>query len=177
MIYDVHHVNPERLKIISSKRELYMFMQVKNLYTKNLITINQNADLNSAEDMMNNYNIRHLPVIDDDFNLVGMISKTDFVALKYVDSRLKTYTVKMFMSTPVKVVHKTATVKKVAQLFIEKKINSVLVADENEVLGILTSEDLIRLLAEDNDYLNEADQLDLAALADEGWISTTTVSQ
>lgn len=154
-----------------------MLMQVKNLYTKNLITINQNADLNSAEDMMNNYNIRHLPVIDDEFNLVGMISKSDFVALKYVDSRLKTYTVKMFMSAPVKVVHKTATVKKVAQLFIDKKINSVLVADENEVLGILTSEDLIRLLAEDNDYLNEADQLDLAALADEGWISTTTLAQ
>jgi acetoin utilization protein AcuB len=150
-----------------------MLMQVKNLYTKNLKTINQNADLNSAEDMMNNYNIRHLPVVDDDFNLVGMLSKSDFSALKYVDSRLKNYNVKMFMSTPVKVVHKSATVKKVAQLFIDKKINSVIVADDSEVLGILTSEDLIRLLAENNDYLNEADQLDLAALADEGWISTT----
>lgn len=50
-------------------------------------------------------------------------------------------------------------------------------ADENEVLGILTSEDLIRLLAEDSDYMNEAEQLDLAALADEGWISTTTLAQ
>ena len=154
-----------------------MLMQIKNVYSKNLITINQNADLNSAEDMMNNYNIRHLPVVDDDSNLVGLISKSDFVALKYVDSRLKAYTVKMFMSSPVKVVHKTTSVKKVAQLFIDKKINSVLVADEDEVIGILTSEDLIRLLAEDSDYLNEADQLDLAALADEGWISTTTLAQ
>ena len=152
-------------------------MQIKNMYSKNLITIRESADLNSAEDMMNNYNIRHLPVVDDENNLVGMISKSDFVALKYVDSRLKSYTVKMFMSTPVKVVNKTTTIKQVAQLFIDKKINSVLVADENEVLGILTSEDLIRLLAEDSDYMNEAEQLDLAALADEGWISTTTLAQ
>ncbi len=154
-----------------------MLMQIKNMYSKNLITIRESADLNSAEDMMNNYNIRHLPVVDDENNLVGMISKSDFVALKYVDSRLKSYTVKMFMSTPVKVVNKTTTIKQVAQLFIDKKINSVLVADENEVLGILTSEDLIRLLAEDSDYMNEAEQLDLAALADEGWISTTTLAQ
>ena len=42
-------------------------------------------------------------------------------------------------------------------------------------IGIVTSEDLIRLIA-DNDSLNaEAERMDLAALASEGWISSTTL--
>jgi len=154
-----------------------MYEQIKNHFSKNVITINQEESLNQADEMMNNYNIRHLPVVDLDNTLVGIISKSDFVALKYVDSRLKDYKVRTFMSSPVKAVRKSTSIRDVAKLFVDKKISSVIVVDEKEVIGILTSEDLIRLLATDKDYLNEAEQMDLAALADEGWISMTTLSQ
>ncbi len=154
-----------------------MYEQIKNHFSKNVITISQEESLSQADDMMNNYNIRHLPVVDQDNTLVGIISKSDFVALKYVDSRLKDYKVRTFMSTPVKAVRKTTSIKEVAKLFVDKKISSVVVVDEKEVIGILTSEDLIRLLAGDNDYLNETEQLDLAALAEDGWISMTTLTQ
>lgn len=152
-----------------------MYQQISSIYTKNLITIKETASLSDADSLMNNYNIRHLPVIDDSSTLVGILSKSDFIALKFLDSRLKDFPVKIFMSTPIVVVPKTTTIKKVAQIFIEKKINSVLVANNQEVVGILTSEDLVRLLADDNDFLADRDQLDLSALSEEGWISPTTL--
>lgn len=154
-----------------------MQTSVRNIYSSQLVTVKENAPLARAEELMNDYNIRHLPVVDAQDILVGMISKSDFIALKHNDSRYTERYVNEFMSKPVKAVKKTTTVKEVAQLFINKKISSVIVIDNDEAVGIVTSEDLIRLLADNADFMDEAEQLDLASLAEEGWISTTSMAQ
>lgn len=150
-----------------------MITDIKSIYSKNIISIRASASLSEADDIMDYNNFRHLPVIDDTGTLVGILSKSDYVALKHVDSKLNKFVVKNFMSSHVKVVSKMTKIKEVAKLFVSKKISSVLVVDKSEVIGIVTSEDLIRLLA-DSQYMNESEQLDLSALAEEGWISTTT---
>lgn len=150
-----------------------MVTDIKTIYSKNIISVKDSADLSVADDMMNNYNFRHLPVVDDSGTLVGILSKSDYIALKHVDSRLTKFTVKNFMSSQVKVVSKTTKIKEVARLFVAKKINSVLVVDQTDVVGIVTSEDLIKLLAS-SDFTNESEHLDLTALAEDGWISMTT---
>ncbi|MBY0554048.1 CBS domain-containing protein [bacterium] len=150
-----------------------MEANIKNIFSRRLVTIKADATLAEANDMMNNYNIRHLPVTDEKNTLVGLLSKSDFIALKYADSKMTSFKVKDVMSSPVKAVHKTATVKEVAKLFLNKKISSVLIVENDEAIGIVTTDDLIRLLADNVDFLNEAEQLDLASLADEGWISST----
>lgn len=150
-----------------------MIADIKGIYSKNLISIRESAKLSEADDIMEYNKFRHLPVIDDMGTLVGILSKSDYIALKHVDSKLNKFAVKNFMSSHVKVVSKMTKVREVAKLFVSKKISSVLVVDKSEVIGIVTSEDLIKLLADAN-YMNECEQLDLSALAEEGWISTTT---
>jgi CBS domain-containing protein len=152
-----------------------MFEKIRTLYSTNLVTIRITDDLSKADGLMNSYNIRHLPVVNEHQHIVGIISKSDFIALKYVDSRLKDFKVNIFMSSPVTSVDISASIKDVAQLFISKKINSVLVLQAEEVKGILTSEDLIRFLADDGDYLEDRNMLDIASLAEGGWISLTTL--
>ena len=156
---------------------VFMKQQIKNIFSDNLVTIKANANLSEADELMNSYDIRHLPVMDADCELVGILSKSDYAGLKYIDGRYANHKVNAFMSSPVKMVRKTATVKQVAQIFIEKKINSVVVTDDSEVIGILTSEDLIRLFDEENEFSKGLEDLDLAALSDEGWISMTTMTQ
>lgn len=151
-----------------------METEIKSIYSKKLITISDLSSLSDADDMMNNYNIRHLPVIDASDTLVGILSKSDYLALKYVDSRLNKLIVKNFMSSPVLAVTKTTKIKEVANLFINKKISSVVVVENNEAVGIVTSEDLIKILARKQDFANDSEFLDLSALSDEGWISMTT---
>ena len=150
--------------------------QIKNICSKKLVTINESDSLHQADDLMNNHNIRHLPVVDADQTLVGILSKSDFVALKNLDSRLRQFTVKQVMSSPVKVVAANAKVKAVAQLFISKKISSALIIEADEIVGIVTSEDLIRLLADVEDISAEAEKMDLSELASSGWISMTTLN-
>lgn len=152
-----------------------MFEKIRTLYSTNLVTIKESDDLGKADGLMNSYNIRHLPVVNDKQQIVGILSKSDFIALKYVDSRLHNFKANIFMSSPVTAVDTKASIKEVANLFISKKINSVLVLQGEEVKGILTSEDLIRFLADDGDYLEERNMLDIQSLADDGWISLTTL--
>lgn len=150
-----------------------MVSDIKSIFSKNLVSIKETASLSEADDMMNNYNIRHLPVTDKSDTLVGILAKSDYIALKHVDSRLNKFVVKNFMSSQVKVVSKFTKIREVAKLFVSKKISSVLVVDDTDVVGIVTSEDLIKLLA-NYDYSDRAEELDLSALAEEGWISQTT---
>lgn len=146
--------------------------KINRIYTKKLVSIKEGNTLAEAEDLMNNYNIRHLPVVDSEDILVGILSKSDFIGLKYADSRMSGFTVRDLMSSPVKAVAPDAKVRDVAKLFVDKKISCALVIKNDEAVGIVTSEDLLRLLAEkDSSLVHE--KLDLAAMADEGWISMT----
>ena len=117
-----------------------MEQSINKLYTKNVIHINQEAPLNEANELMNNYNIRHLPVVNDENYLVGILSKSDYVALKYVDSRFKGFFVKDVMTSPVKIVSQFTKVSEVAKLFLVNKLSSVLISNkEDELAGILTT--------------------------------------
>jgi len=49
----------------------------EDLMVSNIITINRNASLMKAPVLMNKYNIRRLPVVDDDGKLVGIVTKMD----------------------------------------------------------------------------------------------------
>jgi CBS domain-containing protein len=146
---------------------------IQRLYSRNIIHINKNANLVVASDLMNDYNIRHLPVVDDDKYLVGVLSKTDFYALRYANSRFKGFQVKDLMSSPVKIVNPSTKVCDVAETLITSKISCVLIAKDDELVGILTTDDLLRLLAEASKKKRDFEQLDLEELADEGWISAT----
>ena len=52
---------------------------VKEIMTTPLITINQNASLKECAVLMKEKHIHHLPVINDEERIVGMISATDFL--------------------------------------------------------------------------------------------------
>ena len=153
-----------------------MESQIKNLFSKKLVTLRDTDTLSDADDMMEIYKIRHLPVLNREDALVGILSKTDYHGLKHIKTKLHKYFVKDMMSSPVKVVASSAKVSAVAQLFITQKINCALVIDDDEVVGIVTSEDLIRLLAHNSYAIGDSEVLDLKAMADEGWISSTSLS-
>lgn len=151
-----------------------METSIKKIFTKQVVSINHKAELNTANEMMNNYNIRHLPVVDDESYLVGIISKSDFNGLKYSDSRFSGFQVKDVMSSPVKMVSSSAKVSEVAEIMLSAKISCVLIAKDDDMIGILTTDDLLRLLVQTEALQAAMDEFDLEMLAEEGWISSVT---
>lgn len=143
-----------------------MESRIKHIFSDKLVTIKESQNLQMADELMTQHRIRHLPVLNREELLVGILSRADFLALKKADFALKDYKVKDLMTSPVKVFAPNAKVRAVAQLFIAKKISCGLVLDSNEIVGIVTSDDLIRMLAESEELNDEMQRLDFSHKTD-----------
>jgi acetoin utilization protein AcuB len=115
-------------------------------------------NLASTYDRMTREKIRHLPVLDDSGIVVGIISDRDFKrAMWPVESAGDNYKTKDpvfkssavvsdYMSGPVKSVEYKTELAEVAKMMVEEKISAVLVAQSDELIGIVTHEDLLKVL-------------------------------
>ncbi len=104
--------------------------------------------LSVAHKMMHDHHIRHLPVLDGG-RLVGMVTERDvalITAMKDVDAT-KT-TVEDAMSTSVYSVSPDAPLDEVAVAMAEHKYGSAVVLQNAKVVGVFTTVDACRALAE-----------------------------
>jgi acetoin utilization protein AcuB len=134
--------------------------RVDRIMCDDLVTAHWTEDLTSAYKKMCRLSIRHLPVLDDHGDLVGIISDRDFQRAMRTDVRYDSNfvtqaefeseaLVRDYMSQPVKSVGPETDVKSAARLMIDNKISSILVVDDDfKMLGIVTPEDLMKLLIE-----------------------------
>jgi len=133
--------------------------------TSNLISISENRNIEMADNLMKINRIRHLPVVNSDNELSGIISVKDIAKAK---DRQKI--IKSVMSTPARIVKKTDSVKLAIELMLKHKICSILVTSEKDIVGIVTTDDLLRLLAMvigEEEILKKNDMT--ASFFDESW--------
>lgn len=118
--------------------------QIKSIMSKKVKTISGAAKLQEAYALMQELRVRHLPVLNDDGDVFGVISYKNLITNKSTLSM----PVELFMSTPVAEVHESTSVKKAIFKMLEQKISSLLITnDDNEVVGIVTTDDLLWELA------------------------------
>jgi CBS domain-containing protein len=163
-------------KHLVKQQEKKMESRINNIFSNRLVIIKENDSVATADALMEAHQIRHLPVVSADDTLVGIISRTDYAAFKKTSIALDDIKVKQLMSSPVKVFSADAKVRAVAQYFVAQKLSSGLVMENGEIAGIVTTEDLMKLLAKSESLKDEAERLDLLALADEDWISATSLN-
>ncbi len=136
-------------------------MKVSDIMSSSVITIDLDATLAKAKDIMAKDRIRNLPVIDDDKKLAGVITVNDVE--KNLSPRLGTINetesdrdtlqirVHRIMTRKPFVISSKAYVAQAAKAFLEKKINCLPVSGEKgEIVGFLTVSDILRLLARDD---------------------------
>jgi acetoin utilization protein AcuB len=136
---------------------------IAQLMTKHPLTIGYEEAIQKASEVMLEHRFRHLPVIDQIGEVIGILSDRDIQrAMEVRRHGIETETViashrkvKDFMSWPAHTVGDHTPLKNVLSLMINEKISAVLVSAEltSKVRGIITSEDLLkefeRLLNED----------------------------
>jgi acetoin utilization protein AcuB len=110
-------------------------------------TIGHDQTLATAHRMMNDYRIRHLPVLDGG-RLVGIVSQRDLhlvETLKDVDPG--EVQVSEAMSPDTFTVKPRSSVRKVAAEMAEHKYGSAVVMDRDRVVGVFTTIDALRALS------------------------------
>jgi CBS domain-containing protein len=132
-------------------------MKVSDLMTSEVATLQRNEMLSLAEQLMNLGRIRHLPVVDDDGELVGIVSQRDLFhsgllrALghgKHAAARVRDMLpVKEVMSTEVVTTTRDSSLEEAARLMFDKKIGCLPVVENGRLVGILTEGDFVAYFA------------------------------
>ncbi len=128
---------------------------VRDLMTTEVITLGHNDKLTSADDVMRLGRIRHLPVVDGDGMLAGIVSQRDLFhsgllrALGYGtharERALESMFVKEAMRSEVVTTTPDTPLAEAAKLMIERQIGCLVVLDGQKIAGILTEGDFVRL--------------------------------
>jgi CBS domain-containing protein len=125
-------------------------MSLDMIMSTDLKTISPGANLADARTLMHDNRIHHLPVVDDDQKLVGLLTLTNLLAatdsiLRDNDDRMHAseIAVKDIMITDVATVDEHAGLRKAA-LFLEKhRIGCLPVVTGGELRGIITDTDFV----------------------------------
>jgi len=125
-------------------------MELETIMTTDLVTIGVDDNLESARKIMHDRRIRHLPVVDSESQLVGLITTTNVLAA--TDSFLRDDVSKMHpdqiavsdaMVADVITVDEHAGVRQAA-IFLEKhRIGCLPVVTDGELRGIVTDTDFV----------------------------------
>ncbi len=135
----------ERLKEGEPMKPLRVVTRLVKSVMNEAITVHPETDVRSAARLMIEKGLNHLPVVDERGVLVGIITSWDVA--KAVASG-KTGKVGEIMTKRVITTHPNDAVEVAARKMEAHDISALPVVDENgRVLGIVTSEDLSKLLA------------------------------
>ena len=129
---------------------------ISNIMTPNPSVLNLNDGLAQAEYLFKKHKMRHLPVVKGD-QILGIISMTDLARIIFMDSYdpnnfsidtsiYELFSLEQIMVRNPKCIDPDLTIKEAAQQFLEAEYHALPVVDDNKLVGILTTTDLIHYL-------------------------------
>ena len=129
---------------------------VSMIMTTPVITLKKQDRLEKAEHLFKTHNIRHIPVVSGDV-VVGMLSYTDLLRLSFADVTdnedsdsdvliYNMFSIKQVMTQNIITVPSSASIKEVAEILSSKEFHALPVVDNNKLVGIITTTDLIKYL-------------------------------
>jgi len=130
--------------------------KIENVMTKDVVTVKKNTTIQEAIRMMVENNITGLPVVDDNMQLVGVISEKDIMILLYnVGSR--TGRVEDFMTRNVVSFDQEDSLAEVCDCLLKNHFRRIpIVAGPKKVLvGIITRKNIVQSIFENQELFRD----------------------
>ena len=134
---------------------------VRDVMSSEVTTLDVNDKLEIADDVMRLGRIRHMPVLEPDGSIAGVVSQRDLFrgalarCLGYGEHAqqklLGILLVKEVMSTNPATIGPDTPLSEAARILHEKKIGCLLVVEDGKLVGILTEGDFVRLAMSSSD--------------------------
>jgi CBS domain-containing protein len=118
---------------------------VKDLMTKDVLTIDVNKTVIEAATLMSQNDVGDLVVMENN-TPVGIVTERDFVRRVLAVGKLTSTRVSEVMSTPLRVIDPEAPIKEAARRMVNKGIRRLVVIKDNKLVGIITVTDFARHL-------------------------------
>jgi acetoin utilization protein AcuB len=140
-------------------------MKVRDVMTTDPLTIDPEAPLATAGDVMRTKELRHLPVVNDAGQLIGIITDRDLRhaafgpaveeylsagaqrRLRGIVESLENLRVRDVMTWDVVTTQPDASIGHAALIMSERRVGSLPVTDNGKLVGVLTERDVLRALS------------------------------
>lgn len=153
-----------------------LVLKVKNLMSSEVIAVREEDDLAYIHDLMYEQNLRHLPVIDEEGMLVGMLSYRDLAGKALysgstfsrteVQKLLRSLTAKDLMTRKIVSVGTDTTLSEAGALMLRHHLGCIPVTEGKALLGVITESDFVRHLT-DHEGRGKSNTPSLTILDDE----------
>lgn len=136
---------------------------VKDIMSKELITLNKSDTLDKVKEIFDTNMIHHIPVVNSG-ELEGMISQSDFLFFqrgfspseeKYDQYRLKTHYVYEIMTTGLAKIDVSDKISVALEIFKENLFHAIPIMKKGRLAGIVTTYDVIKALADNKGAVNQ----------------------
>ena len=130
---------------------------IGSIMTTDVLTIHPDDTMNKVSDMFNMNDFHHIPVVEEDVRVVGIVSKFDYFKLQstftlfkrkdpeeYNKAIFRSLLVKDVMTKQVAMLHPEDSLQMAAGIFRENLFHAIPIVDEeNKLVGILSTYDLL----------------------------------
>ncbi len=127
---------------------------VRDLMTEKVFTLKGRDDLAALYDLMDSRHVRHVPVVDSEGELIGLVTDRDLsrsalgaveeLPLSVERDILRRRRVRDIMATEPDVIEPDATLREAAEMLLENKVGCLPVVEGLHLVGILTEADFVR---------------------------------
>lgn len=119
-------------------------MQAKDIMSTPVITADDRQKLANVKDIFTKHHIGSVPVLRDNGELLGIITSTDVSAIHNEDILIRNV-----VTHRTKVCATNARVSDIARTMVNEKIHHMVVMEDGEIAGMISSLDVIKGLLAD----------------------------
>lgn len=129
-------------------------LRVRDLMTEKVVSVRPQDSVEAIYDAMAERNIRHLTVIDEEGDLVGVVSHRDLLRSSMIErsdlplsvqrERMRRIRVEEVMTSEVETAEPEQPLSEAAQVMFENKFGCLPVVEGWRVVGILTESDFVK---------------------------------
>ncbi len=127
----------------------------KDIMTKNVITVGKDTPIYDAMELIAKYDISGLPVVDDQMNLIGILSEKDVVSMVDVPEDEQDKTVSDLMTQPALYFEENESLLDVCHFLKKNVFRRVPITSNGKLVGIISIRDIIEFILRLNRQENE----------------------
>lgn len=148
--------------------------RIGDIMTTNVVKVGPNTPVNEIARLMSAHGLSGIPVVDDENRVLGVVTELDMIVrnsrfkvpnfIMILDSIIYFETPQHFqerlthmlgvmakeiMSHPAVTISPDATIEELATLMVERRKNPLPVVENEQLVGIISRSDIIRLMAQE----------------------------
>lgn len=143
-------------------------MYVYEIMSKNVVKVNHEISALEISKIMVKRRVSSVSIIDNDNKIIGIVTEKDLIREVCAKNILaNTLTAAKVMSSPLITISKNSSINDATKLMVEKKIKHLAIHENNDVIGIVTTYDLINVLRNKIKSMDlDSNLLDAISMAD-----------